>query len=195
MMIVLLPKIQSGLNSLFCRKVHHSLALPTARQISCYLNFKYLPFQRSTTKFVYYLAESEVISFQWSPTVFKLKFSMECHLTSSLTKGQPVLENKTTCCNQLLIQHLLHREDAVIVKLTKLITLPDGEILTKGIRRSLPIFRRFDNLNGPVRHSTLSRLRLFTVPYFFVRSFRYAASYRHGYLNFQMYRGGGRRGL
>ena len=34
------------------------------------------------------------------------------------------------------------------------------------------------------------RLRLFTVPYFFVRSFRYTVSYRHG-----MYRGGGRRGL
>ena len=30
--------------------------------------------------------------------------------------------------------------------------------------------------------------RLFTVPYFFVRSFRYTASYRHGYLDFQMYR-------
>ena len=37
--------------------------------------------------------------------------------------------------------------------------------------------------------------RLFTVPYFFVRSFRYTASYRHEYLDFQMYRGGGRRGL
>ena len=37
--------------------------------------------------------------------------------------------------------------------------------------------------------------RLFTVPYFFVRSFRYTASYRHGFLDFQMYRGGGRRGL
>ena len=37
--------------------------------------------------------------------------------------------------------------------------------------------------------------RLFTVPYFFVRSLRYTASYRHGYLDFQMYRGGGRRGL
>ena len=37
--------------------------------------------------------------------------------------------------------------------------------------------------------------RLFTVPYFFVRSFRHTASYRHGYLDFQMYRGGGRRGL
>ena len=36
--------------------------------------------------------------------------------------------------------------------------------------------------------------RLFTVPYFFVRSFRHTASYRHGYLDFQMYRGGGRRG-
>ena len=35
--------------------------------------------------------------------------------------------------------------------------------------------------------------RLFTVPYFFVRSYRYAASYRHGFLDFQMYRGGGRR--
>ena len=30
--------------------------------------------------------------------------------------------------------------------------------------------------------------RLFTVPYFFVRSFRYTASYRHGYLDFHMYR-------
>ena len=37
--------------------------------------------------------------------------------------------------------------------------------------------------------------RLFTVPYFFVRSFRYTVSCRHGYLDFQMYRGGGRRGL
>ena len=34
--------------------------------------------------------------------------------------------------------------------------------------------------------------RLFTVPYFFVRSFRYTASYRHGYLDFQVYRGGGK---
>ena len=37
--------------------------------------------------------------------------------------------------------------------------------------------------------------RLFTVPYFFVRWFRYTASYRHGYLDFQMYRGDRRRGL
>ena len=37
--------------------------------------------------------------------------------------------------------------------------------------------------------------RLFSVPYFFLRSFRYTASYRHGYLDFQMYRGGGRQGL
>jgi len=37
--------------------------------------------------------------------------------------------------------------------------------------------------------------RLFTVPCFFARSFRYTASYRHGYLDFQMYRGGGRQGL
>ena len=38
--------------------------------------------------------------------------------------------------------------------------------------------------------------RLFTVPYFFVRSFRYtASSYRNGYLDFKMYRGGGRWGL
>ena len=44
----------------------------------------------------------------------------------------------------------------------------------------------------PCRASTH---RLFTVPYFFVRSFRYTASYRHGYLDFQMYRGVGRRGL
>ena len=34
--------------------------------------------------------------------------------------------------------------------------------------------------------------RLFTVPYFFVRSFRYTTSYRHGYLDFQRYRRGGR---
>ena len=31
---------------------------------------------------------------------------------------------------------------------------------------------------------------MFTVAYFFVRSFRYTASYGHGYLDFQMYRGG-----
>ena len=37
--------------------------------------------------------------------------------------------------------------------------------------------------------------RLFTVPYFFVRSFRYTASYHHGYLDFQMYQGGGRSGI
>ena len=34
--------------------------------------------------------------------------------------------------------------------------------------------------------------RLFKVPYFLVRSFRYTASYRHSYLVIQMYRGGGR---
>ena len=34
--------------------------------------------------------------------------------------------------------------------------------------------------------------RLFTVPYFFVRSFRYTASYGHSYLVIQMYREGGR---
>ena len=34
--------------------------------------------------------------------------------------------------------------------------------------------------------------RLFTFPDFFVRSFRYTASYRHSYLVIQMYRGGGR---
>ena len=43
--------------------------------------------------------------------------------------------------------------------------------------------------------SFLFASRLFTVPYFFVRSFRYTASYRHGFVDFQMYRGGGRRGL
>ena len=30
-------------------------------------------------------------------------------------------------------------------------------------------------------------IRLYTVPYFFVRSLRYTASYRHGYLDFKMY--------
>ena len=32
---------------------------------------------------------------------------------------------------------------------------------------------------------------MFTIPFFFVRSFRYTASYRYGYLDFQMYRGAG----
>ena len=35
--------------------------------------------------------------------------------------------------------------------------------------------------------------RLFTVPYFLVRSCRCIASYRHGYLDFQMYQWGGCR--
>ena len=43
---------------------------------------------------------------------------------------------------------------------------------------------------GIIMRGTLGRL--FTVPYFFVRSFRYTASYRHSYLVFQMYLGGGR---
>ena len=33
--------------------------------------------------------------------------------------------------------------------------------------------------------------RLFAVPYFFVRSFRYTTSYRHGYLDFQITEGSG----
>ena len=37
----------------------------------------------------------------------------------------------------------------------------------------------------------MNLIRLFTVPYFFVRSFRYTASYRHGYLDFQMCEGAG----
>ena len=37
------------------------------------------------------------------------------------------------------------------------------------------------------------RNRLFTVPYFFVRSLRYSASFNDSHLGFQMYRGGGRR--
>ena len=46
------------------------------------------------------------------------------------------------------------------------------------------------------KKTTLDNLpRLFTVPHFFVRSFRYTASYRHRYLDFQIYRGGGRRVL
>ena len=57
------------------------------------------------------------------------------------------------------------------------------------------------NLNESFRHCYVHHedyvvSRLFTVPYFFVRSFRYtASSYRNGYLDFKMYRGGGRRGL
>ena len=48
-------------------------------------------------------------------------------------------------------------------------------------------------IQHPANKNQVSRLS--TVPYFFVRSFRYTAPYRHGYLDFQMYRGGGRRGL
>ena len=44
-------------------------------------------------------------------------------------------------------------------------------------------------------NNNVASVGLFTVPYFFVRSFRYTASYRHGYLDFQVYRGGRRRGL
>ena len=44
-------------------------------------------------------------------------------------------------------------------------------------------------------HQRANHARLFTVPYFFVRSFRYTAPYRHGYLDFPKYREGGRRGL
>ena len=51
------------------------------------------------------------------------------------------------------------------------------------------------NLLMLVTQSFLTYDRLLTVPYFFARSFRYTASYRHGYLDFQMYRGGGRRRL
>ena len=48
----------------------------------------------------------------------------------------------------------------------------------------------FVRVYGIIMRGTLGRL--FTVAYFFVRSFRYTASYRHSYLVFQMYRGGGR---
>ena len=146
----------------------------------------------------HYLAESEVVSFQWSPTVFKLKFSMKCHLTSSLRKGQPVLVNKTTCCSQLLIQYLLHREDTVIVKLTELIIPTDSEILTKGIRRSLTLFLfliTFDDRSDisfyyqlTYYFLTLGRTRQFIPPPWYKRegvdgtpprSFRYFAVFRN----------------
>ena len=39
------------------------------------------------------------------------------------------------------------------------------------------------NKNGK---TSIGFYRLFTVPYFFVRSFRYTASCRHGYLDVQM---------
>ena len=60
----------------------------------------------------HYLAESEVISFQWSPTVFKLNFSMKCHLTSSLSKGQPVLKTN----RQTNKQKILRTCWAVVIK-------------------------------------------------------------------------------
>ena len=49
----------------------------------------------------------------------------------------------------------------------------------------------FVRVYGIIMRGTLGRL--FTVAYFFVRSFRYTASYRLSYLVFQMYRGAGVR--
>ena len=55
-------------------------------------------------------------------------------------------------------------------------------------RRATALLRNIQN----IRTSCVVH-RLFTVPNFFVRSFRYtASSYRNGYLDFKMYRGGGR---
>ena len=68
----------------------------------------------------HYLAESEVVSFQWSPTVFKLKFSMKCHLTSSLRKGQPVLENSKFTTTTNFIENW---------KITNYITFPPANSL------------------------------------------------------------------
>ena len=55
--------------------------------------------------------------------------------------------------------------------------------------------RRWIQCGGICAQKFSLKSRLFTAPFFFVWSFRYTASYRHGYLDFQMYRGGGRRGL
>ena len=52
----------------------------------------------------YYLAEGKVVLFEWSPTVFKPKFSMECHVTGSLVKRQPVLENKRSVFYLVLVE-------------------------------------------------------------------------------------------
>ena len=49
--------------------------------------------------------------------------------------------------------------------------------------------------NAKYQFYLFSISRLFAVPYFLARSFRYTASYCHGYLDFQIYQGDGRRGL
>ena len=42
-----------------------------------------------------------------------------------------------------------------------------------------------NNTSSISKDGKLARARLFTVPYFFERSFRYTASYRQGFLDFQ----------
>ena len=42
-----------------------------------------------------------------------------------------------------------------------------------------------NNTSSISKDGKLARARLFTVPYFFERSFRYTASNRHGFLDFQ----------
>lgn len=51
------------------------------------------------------LAEGEVVLLQRSPFVFKLEFSVECHLTHSLHKCQPVLEVKSPQ-NETVVHHI-----------------------------------------------------------------------------------------
>ena len=57
-----------------------------------------------------------------------------------------------------------------------LISFSPGRVLLGILHGRVPL--------GALNSDPISRL--FTVPYFFVRSFRYTASYRHGYLDFQM---------
>ena len=42
----------------------------------------------------HYLAKGVVILFQWNSNIFKMNFPMECQLTISLCKRQPVLKRK-----------------------------------------------------------------------------------------------------
>jgi len=42
----------------------------------------------------HHLAEGKVVLFQWSSTIFKEEFPVECQLTGFLCKRQPVLKKK-----------------------------------------------------------------------------------------------------
>ena len=83
---------------------------------------------------------------------------------------------------------------AAITAMVAIIWTPGFKLIMAYFKRRIA-YRKTSILTVYHYEKALKASRLFTVPYFSVRSFRYTASYRHGYLEFQMYRGGGRQGL